>query len=60
MIDLRITGCCEECQHIVLRLDHYYAGPQPVYLIRCEHEDVCGKLANEEARKYEGYGPETG
>lgn len=55
MIDLRITECCEACEYIALRLDHYNAGPQPIYLIRCEHEDVCGKLANEEARKYEGY-----
>ena len=55
MFTLTISGCCNACDHIALRLDDYgYAINIPpyerhVYRLRCDHQDVCGALAREAA-----------
>jgi hypothetical protein len=55
MFTLTISGCCNACDHIALRLDDYgYAISEPpyerhVYRLRCDHQDVCGALAREAA-----------
>ena len=43
MIELRITGCCQGCRHIDLRL---MSLGELNYVI-CEHQSVCGKLEEE-------------
>ena len=47
MIELRISGCCEDCEHIELELNYYYADRLKQYLLHCTHEEVCGDLRRE-------------
>ena len=55
MIGLMIRGCCNECDHIALRLDDYcYTISTDPYerhvsRLRCDPQDVCGALAREAA-----------
>lgn len=48
MIELRITGCCAECQDIDLKLlcETFPCGP--VYVAYCMHKAVCGRLEKEQ------------
>ena len=51
MIEMKIIGCCDNCDHIDLRLEDISLnlGPRKsmFYKLRCIHEDVCGKLERE-------------
>ena len=53
MIELQISGCCENCEHIELELDYYYMNRTRQYILHCRHEDVCGDLKQEKEELYE-------
>jgi len=43
MIELKIEGCCRDCNSIVLELRKFGED----YWVKCIHQDVCGKLEKE-------------
>ena len=51
MIELRIAGCCDRCEHIELRLKEtvlkFRSEDLRLYDLKCIHEKVCGALARE-------------
>lgn len=57
MIELKITGCCDGCQHIELNLKEavlpLMSGDYHVYTLKCVHEKVCGAFAREQEANHE-------
>lgn len=54
MIALQITGCCEDCEYIALKMDYFTAGEHKYYAVQCEHANVCYRLENEARRRAAG------
>ena len=47
MLSLTISGCCNGCPYIELKLQHYYDDTLRYYELHCEHEIVCSRLEKE-------------
>ena len=47
MIELKISGVCENCDYIELQLDEATISFRNWYRLRCIHAEVCGQLAEE-------------
>lgn len=52
MIDLRITGCCEDCDFIDLEMVHGIRidNGRTDYFVRCRHRASCKELTEEAER----------
>lgn len=47
MIELKISGVCENCDYIELQLDEATISFRNWYRLRCIHAEVCGQLAED-------------
>lgn len=51
MVELKLSGCCKDCNHIQLDLQKttvfWNTDYRNVYSLRCIHEPVCGALEKE-------------